>query len=160
MTWNHDTLHDKTAAYTLSDKKKSHVNRVNSSGSVKLQNLTFGSEDSVLNCFLLWTSSIIWENCVHALNVFCVTMFLYHESEWPHHILSKEIRQKGSDLSCLKENILVHGINFVFSIRKGGLWRFFVGPFTPSVNINDLPPSALFSKQIEQQNSNWYLVRF
>ena len=47
MTWNHDTLHDKTAAYTLSDKKKSHVNRVNSSGSVKLQNLTFGSEDGV-----------------------------------------------------------------------------------------------------------------
>ena len=50
MTWNHDTLHDKTAAYTLSDKKKSHVNRVNSSGSVKLRlskNLTFPSEDGV-----------------------------------------------------------------------------------------------------------------
>ena len=47
LNWNYDTLHDKTAAYTLSDKKKSHVNRVNSSGSVKLQNLTFRSKDSV-----------------------------------------------------------------------------------------------------------------
>ena len=74
--------------------------------------------------------------------------------------LPKEIRQKGSDLSCLKENISVHGINFVFSIRKGGLRRFFVGPFTPSVNINDLPPSALFPKQIELQNASWYHVRF
>ena len=32
----------------LGASKKAHVNHVNSSGSVKLQNLTFGSEDGVI----------------------------------------------------------------------------------------------------------------
>ena len=65
MTWNHKTLHAKTAAYTLSEKKKFHVIPLNSSGSVRVQNLTFRFKDGVVEILV----SFYWHLCTNMCHI-------------------------------------------------------------------------------------------